>query len=144
MYGLDIGFIDTTHTPLGTTSNDSATANLHNSQFTTSTDRPFPACCVFNSRSLATASNSGESSAFRARSYCHSRSCRTLVNSLNPSWQLSTPELSIRFSAATASCQLNSLPSLLSYPPQLARGPRYIASGRTQQITPLSPVPLFL
>jgi hypothetical protein len=27
---------------------------------------PFPTCCVFNSRSLATASNSGDSSAFRA------------------------------------------------------------------------------
>jgi hypothetical protein len=37
------------------TSNYSATANLHNSQITTATAKPFPACCVFTSRSLAKA-----------------------------------------------------------------------------------------
>jgi hypothetical protein len=39
----------------GTTNNYSAIANLHNSQITTSPTDPFPACCVFTSRSLATA-----------------------------------------------------------------------------------------
>jgi hypothetical protein len=48
------------------TSNYSATANLHNSQITTEHFKPFPACCVFTSRSLATAANSGDSSASRA------------------------------------------------------------------------------
>jgi hypothetical protein len=52
----------TTYTRLGTTSNYSATANLHNSQITTAPAKPFPSCCDFN-RSLVTASNSGDSSA---------------------------------------------------------------------------------
>jgi hypothetical protein len=42
--------------------NYSATANLHTLQITTAPAQPFPACCVFNSHSLATASNSGDSS----------------------------------------------------------------------------------
>jgi hypothetical protein len=50
------GFIDHLHTPLGTTSNYSAIANLHTLQITTPDATPFPACCAFNSRSLATAS----------------------------------------------------------------------------------------
>jgi hypothetical protein len=54
-YGLDIGFIDHLYTPLGTTSNYSATANLRNSQITTAPTKPFPACCVFTSCSLAVA-----------------------------------------------------------------------------------------
>jgi hypothetical protein len=53
-------------TPLGTTSNYSATANLHNSQITAAPAKLFPACYIFNSSSLATASNSGNSSASRA------------------------------------------------------------------------------
>jgi hypothetical protein len=53
-------FTDHLYTRLGTTSNYSATANLHGSQIAT-------ACCVFNSRSLATASNIGDSSASRAQ-----------------------------------------------------------------------------
>jgi hypothetical protein len=61
------GFIDHFYTPLGTTSNYSATANLHNSQITISTAKPFPACCVFANRSLATASNNGDSWASRAQ-----------------------------------------------------------------------------
>jgi hypothetical protein len=48
------------------TSNYSATASPHNSQQTTAPAKPFPACCVLTSRSLATASNSGDSSASRA------------------------------------------------------------------------------
>jgi hypothetical protein len=55
------------HSPLRNTSNYIATANLHNSQITTAPAKPFPACCVFTNRSLATASNSGDSSASRAQ-----------------------------------------------------------------------------
>jgi hypothetical protein len=54
----------TTYTPLGTTSNYSATANLHNLQIVTAPTKNFPPCCFFTSRSLETASNSGDSSAF--------------------------------------------------------------------------------
>jgi hypothetical protein len=50
-----------------TTSNYSATASLHNSQITTAPAKPFLACCVFTSCSLATASNSGDSSASRSQ-----------------------------------------------------------------------------
>jgi hypothetical protein len=63
---LDTGIIDHLYTPLGTTSNYSAIANLHNLQITTAPLKLFPACCVFNSLSLATASNSGDSSVSRA------------------------------------------------------------------------------
>jgi hypothetical protein len=60
-YGLMNGFINHLYTPLRTTSNYSTTANLpvHKLLHTKSS----PACSVFNSRSLATASNSGDSSA---------------------------------------------------------------------------------
>jgi hypothetical protein len=61
------GFIDHLYTPLGTTSNYSATANLHNSQITTAPAKSFAAYCVFTSRSLATASNCWDSSASRAQ-----------------------------------------------------------------------------
>jgi hypothetical protein len=49
-------------TQLGTTSNYTAIANLHTSQITTVSAKHFPACCVLTSLSLATASNSGDSS----------------------------------------------------------------------------------
>jgi hypothetical protein len=39
------------------TSNYNAVANLHTLQITTAPAKPFPVCCVFNSGSLATASN---------------------------------------------------------------------------------------
>jgi hypothetical protein len=55
------------HTPLGTTSNYSAIANFHALQITTAPSKPFPACCVLTSLSLATASNSEGSSASRAQ-----------------------------------------------------------------------------
>jgi hypothetical protein len=60
-WGMDwiTGFIDT----LGTRCNYSAIADVHNSQFTIAPTKSFPACCVFASGSLATACNSGESSA---------------------------------------------------------------------------------
>jgi hypothetical protein len=60
------GFIDNLYTWLGTTSNYSATTNLHNSQITTAPTKPFRARCVFTSRSLAATSNSGDSSDIRA------------------------------------------------------------------------------
>jgi hypothetical protein len=69
-------------TLLGTTGNYSATADLNTLHFTTAPAKPFPACCV-NRRSLATASNSGDSSASRAKSSCHNLPCSILVNSLN-------------------------------------------------------------
>jgi hypothetical protein len=51
-----------THDSLST-SNYSATGNLHNLQITTAPDKQFPACCVFTRLSLRTASNTGEFSA---------------------------------------------------------------------------------
>jgi hypothetical protein len=66
-FGLVIGLIDHLYTHLGTTSNYSAIANLHNSQITTVLAKSFPACSVFTSRSLVTASNSGDSSALHAQ-----------------------------------------------------------------------------
>jgi hypothetical protein len=62
-FGLDIGFIDHLHPWLRTTSNNSTAVNL-NSQITTAPTQSFPACCVFTSCSLVTASNSGDSSVF--------------------------------------------------------------------------------
>jgi hypothetical protein len=50
-----------------TTSNYSATAYLHNSQITTATAKPFLVCCAFISLYLATAYNSGDSSASRTQ-----------------------------------------------------------------------------
>jgi hypothetical protein len=64
---LGMGWILDLLTRLGTTSNYSAIADLHTLQFTTIPAKPFPARCVFNSRSLAMASNSGDSSASRAQ-----------------------------------------------------------------------------
>jgi hypothetical protein len=65
-FGLDIGFIDHLYTRLGTTSNYGAIANLHNSLITAPA-KPSPACCVFTSCSLVTASNSGDFFSFRAQ-----------------------------------------------------------------------------
>jgi hypothetical protein len=62
-----IGFIALIHSRFVTEINYSATANLHTSQITRATAKHFPACCVLTSRSLATASNSGDSSASRAQ-----------------------------------------------------------------------------
>jgi hypothetical protein len=66
-FGLMNGFTDHLNTQLGTTSNYSATANLYNSQITITLAKPFPACCVFTSRFLATDSNSGDSSTSRSQ-----------------------------------------------------------------------------
>jgi hypothetical protein len=61
------GFVYHLYTRLGTTTSYRANANLHNSQITTAHTKPFPACCVVTSRSLATAYNSADSSASRAQ-----------------------------------------------------------------------------
>jgi hypothetical protein len=67
--GLDwvVSFINHFYTPLLTTSNYSAVANPQTLQTTTAPAKSFPDCCVLTSRSLATASNSGDSSASRAQ-----------------------------------------------------------------------------
>jgi hypothetical protein len=56
-------FIGHFTTRLGTTSNYSATANLHTLQITAEHIKPSTTCGVFTSRSLATASNSEDPSA---------------------------------------------------------------------------------
>jgi hypothetical protein len=61
------GFIDHLKTRLRNTNNYRATSNLHNSRITIALAKPFPACCVLISHSLATASNNGDSSALRAQ-----------------------------------------------------------------------------
>jgi hypothetical protein len=61
------GFIDHLYTPLGTKSIYNAIANLRTLQIATAPAKSFPACYVLTSRSLATASNSGDSSASRAQ-----------------------------------------------------------------------------
>jgi hypothetical protein len=79
------------------------------------------------------------------RSSCDSRPCGTLVNSINCQLptisslnSLSTEQQRHLFAASVA--ELNSQLPILSS--QLAWGPRYIASGRTQQNTSVSTVPL--
>jgi hypothetical protein len=65
-----IGWLDLLHfihSWLLTKSNYSATANLHTSPSTRVPAKPFPASCVLTSRFLATASNSGDSSASHAQ-----------------------------------------------------------------------------
>jgi hypothetical protein len=56
-FGLDIKFIDHSYTRLGTTSNCSVIAKLHNLQITTAHAKSFASCRVFTSCSLVTASN---------------------------------------------------------------------------------------
>jgi hypothetical protein len=74
---LDIGFVDHLYTRLGTSSNYSATANLHALQMTTAHAKSLPACCVFTSRSLVTATNSGGSSASALKFSLHSLPYKT-------------------------------------------------------------------
>jgi hypothetical protein len=66
-FGLNTGFIDHLYKQLGTTRNYSAIADLQNSKSTKAPATSFPACCAFISRSLATASNSGDFSASHAQ-----------------------------------------------------------------------------
>jgi hypothetical protein len=67
------------YTRLGTTSNYSATTNHHNSEIRTPA-YPFAACCVFTSLSLATASNSGDSSASRVQVLTSKHSVQNSTN----------------------------------------------------------------
>jgi hypothetical protein len=120
------GFIGHIHTPLGTTSNYNAIANL------TPPAKPFPACCVLTSCPLVTSSNSGDSSAYRAQVLPST----TLVHNCLPPL-LSLPcivQLHIALNFRIELPTLNSLSRFLNYY-QLAWGPRYIASGWTQQKT---------
>jgi hypothetical protein len=64
-FWLVIEFTDHLYTRPVSSNNYSTTVNLHNFQITTAPAKPFPVCYVFTSRSLATASNSGDSSASR-------------------------------------------------------------------------------
>jgi hypothetical protein len=66
-FGLANGFIDALYTPLGTASNYSATADLHNLQINTVHAKHFPAYCFFTRRFLATAFNSGDASVSRSQ-----------------------------------------------------------------------------
>jgi hypothetical protein len=95
--GMDwvIGFTDHLHATLWTTSNYGASANLRKSQITTAPAKHFPACWVFISLSLTTASISADSSISRAAHAelstvnstiapsCLSLHCRTQLNSLS-------------------------------------------------------------
>jgi hypothetical protein len=92
-FGLNIGFIDQLHTWLASTSTYSATANLHSSQNTTARVKLFTACYVFTSRSLATASNSGYSSASCAQVLSSQTSVRT--------WEALALSLAYKISAWT-------------------------------------------
>jgi hypothetical protein len=58
------GFIDRLYTRPGTYS---TTFNVHNSQIDTAAAKHSPACCVFTSRSLATTTNSEDSSTSHAQ-----------------------------------------------------------------------------
>jgi hypothetical protein len=79
-------FIDHLYTSFRTANNYSTTANLHNSQITTAPSKPSFQPHVLIGRSLATASNSGDSSASRAQVL----SSQPLVQSSTDNWQLTT------------------------------------------------------
>jgi hypothetical protein len=66
-FALVVGFIDHLYTRLGATDNYNVSADLHTLPMTTAPAKFFPAYSVFTSRSLATASNSGVSSASPAQ-----------------------------------------------------------------------------
>jgi hypothetical protein len=111
----------------------------------------FPACCVFNRRFLATASNSGDSSASRAHIVIvRWTPCNwTLVNcQLNYSATSSQPTLQSSTQLPTLNWTL-SLTNQLLYFTQLkcthpSWGPRYIISGWIQQETLPSTILLLL
>jgi hypothetical protein len=82
-YGLDIGFIDQIMHTIWSTSTYSATASFHTLQITATNIKSSPAFGVFNSRSLANASNSGDSS--------DSRTQVLPVQWISHNWTLSIP-----------------------------------------------------
>jgi hypothetical protein len=156
VYGLDIGFIDHLHTPLGTTSNYSTVSNLHTLQITAAFAKLFPACFVFNSHSLATASNIGDSLASRAHVVTVRRisynwtsvNCQLNYSAISsqPTLQNSTqlPTLNWTLSLSPTNCFTSFHFTSLNWT-ALSRqcGPRYIASGWTPQET-LPPTVLLL
>jgi hypothetical protein len=123
--------LDTGLTPLITTSNYCATSNIHISQIIIAPAKHFPACCIFNSRSLATASNSGDSSASRAQVL----PSPTLVQNSQPA--IPSNELDRHlFSASIAQFNCTQRSNLFQSSSQLAWDARYEASGRIPQKTP--------
>jgi hypothetical protein len=110
--GLDwwIGFTDDLNTPLRTTSNYSANANLHTLQITTAPATLFSACCVFNNHSLATASNSGDSSSSRA----HVVSVRRIVRNWTVNSTIAPSLLSLPC-RAQLNCQASMTHSLTNH-----------------------------
>jgi hypothetical protein len=131
------GFIDHLYTSLGTTSNYSAIANLHTLQITAPNTESSPACSVSTSRSLVTACNSGDSSASRTQVFLPQL---TVQNSCQLSTLFSVPcRAQLHCQPSTDSllifnCRFSTDFQLLT---QLAWGPHYVASGRTQQKTPV-------
>jgi hypothetical protein len=104
--------IDHLYTRLVNTSSYSATANLYNSQITTAPNQPFPACCVFTSRFLATASNSRDSQLHALRFYPHSRPRKTNLNSqLSSLFIKSQHGRHRKHRSSTVACMLRQLPS---------------------------------
>jgi hypothetical protein len=91
---------------------------------------------VFTSRSLATASNSGDCIAFRAHI--------VTVRRISRNWTL--VDCQLNYSAVSSQLPLQSSPQLpaLNWTPQPAWTPRYIAAAPTRQKTPLPRVPLLL
>jgi hypothetical protein len=77
-----IAFIGHLCTPLGTTSNYSAVANLHTLKITAAPIKTLRACRVFNSCTLSAASNTGDTSSSRAHTVTLRRISRnwTLVD----------------------------------------------------------------
>jgi hypothetical protein len=100
------GFIGHLYKRLGTTSNCSATDNLHISQITTAHAKPFPACCVFISRSLATTSNSGESSASRAQVFSSQTSVQNWTDLIRSKSKLCNDRRSVGQSVLMSSTHL--------------------------------------
>jgi hypothetical protein len=115
-------------TRLVPTLNYSGIANLRTLQVTTAPAKSSPACCVLNNRSLATASNSRDSSASRTQVLLSQPPVLNSLNSFNSTVAPSILSLPCR---AQLHCQLSTLNHQLSRP----GGPRYIAPGRTQQKT---------
>jgi hypothetical protein len=96
--GSDIRFIDHLYIQLGTTGYYSAIADLHTSQITTAHAKFSPACCVFTSRSLLTASNSGDSSASALKSSLNGGGCLptdTFLHRISHRTDLVTPIVSL-------------------------------------------------
>jgi hypothetical protein len=83
-FGLVNGFIDHLYRRLLSTSNYSAVANQHSSQIATAHAKPLPASRAFTSRSLATASGSGDSLVHALKSFLRSLLCGPPLNLLCP------------------------------------------------------------